>query len=82
MALFKLAFASAVAYGLYRYMKKDQQETSRVAFAAGESTPGAVDVRNAGQESMASEGGDWDRLDEASDESFPASDPPSSNRFT
>lgn len=82
MALFKLAFASAVAYGLYRYMKSGSQETSRAAFASGESTPGAVDVRNAGQEAMASEVGDWDNQDQASDESFPASDPPSSNRFT
>lgn len=82
MALFKLAFASAVAYGLYRYMKKDQQGETRAAFATGESTPGAVDVRNAGQEAMASDIDEWDKLDQASDESFPASDPPSSNRFT
>ena len=82
MALIKLAFASAVAYGLYRYMKNEKQGMSRAAFATGESTPGTVDVRNAGQEAMASDIEDWDNLDQASDESFPASDPPSSNRFT
>ncbi|RXR29844.1 hypothetical protein [Sphingobium fluviale] len=82
MALLKLAFASALGYGLYRYWKKSPQGVSRAAFATGESTPGAVDVRNAGQEAMASDIKDWDELDQASDESFPASDPPSSNRFT
>ena len=35
-------------------------------------------VRNAGPESMRDgERGRWDRVDEASDESFPSSDPPS-----
>lgn len=35
-------------------------------------------VRPAGEDSMRdSDGGDWDEVDQASDESFPASDPPS-----
>ena len=33
-------------------------------------------VRPAGPESMAAPPSDWDAVDEASDESFPASDPP------
>ncbi|WP_265499846.1 hypothetical protein [Paracoccus beibuensis] len=33
-------------------------------------------VRDAGPEEMASPPRDWDRVDEMSDESFPASDPP------
>jgi hypothetical protein len=81
MALLKLAFASAVAYGLYRYINREK-ELHRAAFAAGESTPGPVEVRNAGPESMRSDPPEWDRVDEASDESYPASDPPAANRFT
>jgi len=33
-------------------------------------------VRNAGPESMQNPPEEWDLIDEASDESFPASDPP------
>jgi len=80
MALFKLTLASAVAYGLYRYLNREQQ-LQRAAFAAGESTPGPVEVRNAGPEAMRSDPPEWDRVDEASDESYPASDPPAANRF-
>lgn len=42
-------------------------------WAAGEPTP----IRTAGQESLRDRGRhDWDKVDQASDESFPASDPP------
>jgi hypothetical protein len=75
MALIKLAFASAVAYGLYKYVNREKT-SQRAAFAEGESTPGAVEVRNAGPAAMASDPPEWDKVDEASDESFPASDPP------
>ena len=75
MALLKLAFASAAAYGLYRYIKRDKS-MERAAFAHGESTPGPVEVRNAGPEAMRTNPPEWDKVDEASDESFPASDPP------
>ena len=34
-------------------------------------------IRPAGPETMRDEPGSWDKVDEASDESFPASDPPS-----
>jgi len=33
-------------------------------------------IRNAGPESMQNPPEDWEEVDEASDESFPASDPP------
>lgn len=36
-----------------------------------------VQVRNAGEEAQADKPKDWDKHDEAIDESFPASDPPS-----
>ena len=35
-----------------------------------------AEVRNAGPEGMRSDPPQWDKVDEASDESFPASDPP------
>lgn len=77
MALFKLAFASAVAYGLYRYSQRNRAQPDHAAFAAGE-TNGAnfAKVRHAGPEAMRSNPPEWDKADQASDESFPASDPP------
>jgi len=38
-------------------------------------------VRPAGPEAMRDKPGQWKPEDEASDESFPASDPPAANRF-
>ena len=38
-------------------------------------------VRNAGPRNMENPPRRWDKVDEAIDESFPASDPPSANRF-
>jgi len=77
MALLKLAFAGAAAYGLYRYATRQHQHEGHVAFASGE-TDGEnfVKVRHAGPEGMRSNPPEWDKTDEASDESFPASDPP------
>lgn len=40
-------------------------------------TPAPPKVRHAGTGGMASDPEDWDKHDEAVDESFPASDPPS-----
>jgi hypothetical protein len=81
MGLLQIAFAGAVGYGLYRYAKR-QNTSERAAFASGESTPGPVEVRNAGPDAMRSSPPEWDKVDEASDESFPSSDPPAANRFT
>lgn len=38
-----------------------------------------VQVRPAGPDAMADAPGEWDTVDEAADESFPASDPPSNS---
>jgi len=78
MALFKLAFVGAAAYALYRYATHAKRpREGHAAFAAGEPN-GAnfAKVRNAGPEGMRSDPPEWDKADEASDESFPASDPP------
>ncbi|GAA4777634.1 hypothetical protein [Novosphingobium ginsenosidimutans] len=81
--LLKLAFAGAVGYGLYRYATRQAETaTTPVAFAAGEATDGFAPVRNAGPEAMASDPKKWDEVDQASDESFPASDPPAAGKFT
>jgi len=80
MALLRFAALSAIAYGLYRALS-GKADRGRAAFATGESTPGPVEVRNAGPAAMASNPPEWDNIDQASDESFPASDPPSANRF-
>lgn len=85
MALFKLAMAAATGYAIYEMAKagrKRNSDTRPAAFATGEATPGFAPVRNAGPDAMASDLPKWGKVDEASDESFPASDPPSSNRFT
>ncbi len=83
MALFKLAFLSAATYGLYRYVTQRRDRAAPVAFATGESgSESFAPVRNAGTDSMRSDPPEWDRTDEASDESFPASDPPAVPRAT
>jgi hypothetical protein len=43
--------------------------------------PAPVPVRPAGPESMRDSPNGWDKVDQAADESFPASDPPALNRF-
>lgn len=75
MGLIKLAAASAAGYALYKYATR-HAETQPAAFAPGEPHAfGAVNVRNSGPDSMRSNPPEWDEVDEASDESFPASDP-------
>jgi hypothetical protein len=78
MSLLKIFAAGAAGYALYRYVRHQQNPTEHAAFAHGESDrPQHTDVRNAGPDAMRSDPPEWDRVDEASDESFPASDPPS-----
>ena len=77
MGLLKMAVVGGAGYGLYKYLQRERHE-GRVAFASGETAHhgGVSQVRNAGPESMRSNLKDWDKAYEASDESFPASDPP------
>jgi len=68
MGLIKMAAAGAAGYALYKYMARDQHEPEHAGF---------TNVRNAGPGQMSEPPATWSKIDEASDESFPASDPPS-----
>ena len=77
MALLKLAALAAVGFVGYKYYEKSKSEGD-AAFATGQET-GAnfAKVRDAGPEAMADKPKrEWTAADQASDESFPASDPP------
>lgn len=79
MALLKLAALGTAAYVGYRYFMDRQTDQSPAAFATGQGSPGNFSqVRDAGPDAMASDARrEWSKEDQASDESFPASDPPS-----
>ena len=59
-----------------RWLTKTDE--TRVAYAKGEGGPKGEmsQVRDSGPEAMRDRPVHWDRVDEAMDESFPASDPP------
>jgi len=77
MALLKLAALGALGYVGYKYYEKTKDQ-SPPAFATGQE-PGEnfAKVREAGPHAMADQPAhEWSKADQASDESFPASDPP------
>ena len=77
MALLKLAALGALGYVGWKYYEKSK-DRSPPAFAIGQE-PGEnlAKVRDAGPEAMADKPRrEWTAADQASDESFPASDPP------
>jgi hypothetical protein len=77
MSLLQWAVAGAAGYAIWRTVQKNKGEQTPVAFAHGEEPGGNfAKVRSAGTEGMRSDPKRWDKVDQASDESFPASDPP------
>lgn len=69
MRWMKLLAIGGVGYALYKYAGKSPCKSINDATGA--------DVRDAGPENMTTPPSSWSKVDEASDESFPASDPPS-----
>jgi uncharacterized membrane protein YebE (DUF533 family) len=76
--LLKLTALGALGYVGYQYYRKNFSHEDRAAFAPGQGEDGVThQVRNSGPEAMRDKpAGSWDKTDQASDESFPASDPP------
>lgn len=80
MSLLRLMVAGAGGYAAWRWWQNNHATHNEpAAFAAGESEPANFDqTRSAGPDGMRDENGnrEWDKVDQAADESFPASDPP------
>lgn len=66
-----LAGLGAAFYGIFRKKREEEEAEAAPVYSSGV-------VRNAGpDEQKDPDGRLWDKVDEQSDESFPASDPPS-----
>jgi hypothetical protein len=73
MGLLKMAALGALGYVGYKYFEKNQS-SENAAFAGNQ---GSGSVRDAGPDAMRDKPKrEWQKTDQASDESFPASDPP------
>lgn len=78
MSLLHWAVAGIAGYAIYKAANKTTTDAAPAAFAGKETPSGNfAQVRSAGPEAMRSDVKSWDKVDNASDESFPASDPPS-----
>jgi uncharacterized membrane protein YebE (DUF533 family) len=77
MGLLRLAALGALGYVGYKWYEKSRDD-SEAAFAPGQgSGENFAKVRDAGPGAMAdTPQREWTKEDQASDESFPASDPP------
>jgi hypothetical protein len=78
MALLKLAALGALGYVGYRYIQKETSSSKGAAFATGQAGgTNFAQVRDAGPHAMAdTPKREWTKVDDESDASFPASDPP------
>lgn len=82
-----VAAVAAGAFLLGRYLRRggdEDVEIASAAFAEPVAVKGSFNhTRDAGPAHMRDGDADdvWDKVDEGSDESFPASDPPVHNRF-
>jgi hypothetical protein len=77
MGLIRLALAGVAGYAFYKYATRENTERAALATGEGAHSGSFSQVRNAGPDAMQDKPGDWQKVDQASDESFPASDPPS-----
>jgi uncharacterized membrane protein YebE (DUF533 family) len=77
MGLIRMAALGALGYLGYK-VYQDNKSGEHAAFAPGQgSKESFAPVRDSGPEAMADKPRrEWTKADEASDESFPASDPP------
>jgi predicted negative regulator of RcsB-dependent stress response len=80
MSILRLMVAGAGGYAAWRWWQHSHPSRAEpAAFANGESEPANFDqTRSAGPEGMrdATKSREWDKVDQAADESFPASDSP------
>ena len=74
------AVAGAAAALFWRRRGGGDEDVPAAAHSRGKTAPGPVGqsgaARSAGPEAMRDPPADWEKTDQASDESFPASDPP------
>jgi hypothetical protein len=77
MRLLRLAAVGAIGIAAWRALTGRKRRTN-AAFSRGQGAPGnATQIRDAGPEAMRDRPRrPWSEVDENSDESFPASDPP------
>jgi len=75
-----LAGFAAVVFGRRWWGAREESDRPAPALERGKVAPGPVGqsgaARSAGPEAMRDPPKDWEKVDQASDESFPASDPP------
>jgi hypothetical protein len=78
MGLLQFAALGAAGYLGYRYWQKNKDKAGHAAFAGGQPhDSNFAKVRDAGPNAMRDKpAGKWSKVDEAIDQSFPASDPP------
>lgn len=76
MGMLKLAALAGLGYAGARWLATNRSRRN-AAFADDQANQGHMSVRDAGPYAMRdSSREDWSDVDEASDQSFPASDPP------
>jgi len=77
------AAIAGTAATLFMRRRRGSGEVPAPALERGSTEPGAAGqsgaARSAGPEAMRDPPADWGKVDQASDESFPASDPPAVN---
>jgi hypothetical protein len=77
-----IAGAGLVAWQRWKHRNIHAQAPAAAFEGEGAHPKSPVHTRDAGPDNIRDENGDdWDALDQASDESFPSSDPPSTNDF-